>query len=116
MSWRVSQPLGTADEKSEARDAAIAKFAQGAGKIRAAQLLAFAIEANQFVRSRNLADHDHGFGGHAGGWRGPPGFRHLDHRHGRKRKLAAGGLGTTKIVPAEVAFGPLLQLAYGNNQ
>ena len=65
-------------------------------QIRAAQLLAFAIEANQFVRGRDLADHDHGFGGHARGWRGPPRFRNLDHGHGRKPKLAAGGLGTSQ--------------------
>ena len=43
------EPLGAADEKGEARDAVVAKLADGLREFGAAELLAFAVEANQFV-------------------------------------------------------------------
>src|SRR5512144_2174133 len=50
------QPLGAADEKGEARGAAVAKSADGVRELGAAELIALAVEAHQFMGGRHLAE------------------------------------------------------------
>ena len=57
------ETFGAADEKSEARGASIAIFADGAGELGAAELFALPVKADQFVGRWHLAEHHHGFGG-----------------------------------------------------
>src|SRR5262245_1596750 len=110
------QALGAADEKSDAGGAAVAKPADGFGELGAAEKIALTVEAYQFMRGRHLAEHDHGFGGGARGWRGTPRLGDLDHRHRRKPELVAGHLGAAEIMPEQITFGALLQPAHGSNE